>query len=56
LDKSTFFRLHNSFLVNLSHINKFIRSDGGYVILSNGATLSVARNRKEAFLEALAGS
>jgi two-component system LytT family response regulator len=54
VDKATFFRLHNSYLVNLNHITKFIRSDGGYVVLSNGKTISVARNRKDAFLEALA--
>ena len=50
----TFFRLHNSYLVNLNHVSKFIRSDGGYVVLSNGKTISVARNRKDAFLDALA--
>ncbi len=53
--QGTFFRLHNSYLVNLNHINKFSRSGGGYVVLSNGKTISVARNRKDAFLEALAG-
>ena len=50
-----FFRLHNSYLVNLNHIAKFVRSDGGYVVLTNGKTISVARNRKDAFLEALGG-
>ena len=54
VDPGIFFRLHNSYLVNLNHITKFIRSDGGYVVLSNGMTISVARNRKETFLEALA--
>lgn len=52
-DSAMFFRVHNSYLVNLSHINKFVRSDGGYIILNNGKTISVARNRKDEFLEAL---
>ena len=53
VDDSVFYRIHNSFLVNLNHIKKFIRSDGGYVVLENGKTISVSRNRKEAFLKVL---
>ncbi len=48
---TSFFRLHNSFLVNMNKINKFIRTDGGYVILENGENISVARSRKNEFLE-----
>ncbi len=46
-----FFRIHNSFLVNLNGISKYVRGDGGYVVLQNGMTLNVARNRKDAFLQ-----
>lgn len=52
-DSSIFFRVHNSYLVNLNRISKFVRSDGGYIVLDNGKTISVARNRKDEFLEAL---
>jgi len=52
-DTTMFFRVHNSYLVNLNHIVKFVRSDGGYVVLDNGKTISVARNRKDEFLEVL---
>jgi two-component system LytT family response regulator len=45
-----FFRAHLSHLVNLQHIKEYVRSDGGYLLLSNGKTLPVARNRKEALL------
>jgi two-component system, LytTR family, response regulator len=51
---AVFFRIHNSYLVNLNRVNKFIKGDGGYVALENGKTISVSRNRKDAFLEALA--
>lgn len=51
VDGSGFFRIHHSALVNLAHIKKFVRTDGGYVVMSNGDTVSVARNRKESFLE-----
>lgn len=48
-----FFRVHHSHLVNLNHIKEYIRSDGGYLVLSNGQTLPVARNRKEDLLNIL---
>ena len=47
----TFFRIHNSFLVNVNGISKYVRGDGGYVVLQNGVTLNVARNRKDDFLK-----
>jgi len=51
IDGNGFFRTHNSSLVNLSHVKKFVKTDGGYIIVSNGDTVAVARNRKEEFLE-----
>jgi len=51
LEGQDFFRVHNSHLINMNHIRQFVRSDGGYVVMDDGATVSVARNRKEDFLE-----
>jgi two-component system, LytTR family, response regulator len=51
IDGNGFYRIHNSSLVNLSHVKKFVKTDGGYVVMSNGDTVTVARNRKEEFLE-----
>jgi two-component system, LytTR family, response regulator len=51
LDGQGFFRVHNSHLINMNHIRQFVRADGGYVVMDDGATVSVARNRKEDFLE-----
>lgn len=48
-----FYRVHNSHLANLNHIKEFIRADGGYLVLSNGKKLPVARNRKEDLLKIL---
>jgi len=45
-----FFRIHHSHLVNISQIDKYIRGDGGYVVMSNGKAISVARNKKSEFL------
>lgn len=46
-----FFRVHHSHLVNLQHIKEFVRADGGYLLLSNGASLPVSRNRKDELLK-----
>jgi len=48
-----FFRLHNSFLVNLNEVKKYIKGDGGSVIMSNGDEVLVSKRRKEEFLQAL---
>ena len=50
-----FFRIHKSSLVNLQEIQKYIREDGGQLIMSNGVTLSVSKQRKEDFLHIYSG-
>lgn len=51
LEGQDFFRVHMSHLINMHHIRQFVRADGGYVVMDDGATVSVARNRKDDFLE-----
>jgi len=50
LPESTFFRIHVSHLINRNHLEKYVRSEGGYVVMADGAELSVARSKKEVFL------
>jgi len=45
-----FFRIHHSSLINLKQVKKYIRGDGGEVLMSNGKSLMVARTRKADFL------
>jgi two-component system, LytTR family, response regulator len=47
LPPELFQRIHHSTLVNLSYISQFLRTDGGYVILSTGEKLSVSKAKKE---------
>ncbi len=51
LEGSGFFRIHNSFLINLSHVKKYVRGDGGHVIMSNSKEINVSRSKKDEFLE-----
>ena len=46
-----FFRVHNSYLINLNQISKFVRGDGGYIIMADGATVSISRSRIQEFME-----
>jgi len=45
-----FFRIHHSTLINLKQVKKYIKGEGGEVIMSNGQYLQVARTRKNDFL------
>lgn len=46
-----FYRIHQSHLVNMNHISKVVKGEGGYVVMKDGTTLTISRNKKEAFLE-----
>jgi len=45
-----FFRSHNSYLINLRYVKKFVKKEGGYIEMSDGSQVPVSRNRKEIFL------
>lgn len=45
-----FLRVHNSFLINLKEVKRFVRSDGGYIIMNNDDTVSISRGKKDEFL------
>lgn len=50
-----FYRIHHSHLVNLKQIRKYLRGDGGQVVLQNGDMIDVARRKKEEFLKLFGG-
>lgn len=51
LSGTDFFRIHNSFLINLNHIKKYVRGDGGYIVMEDGANISISRNKRQEFME-----
>ena len=51
-----FFRIHKSYLVNLREIQKYVRGEGGQLIMSNGDALAVSKQRKEDFLNIYSGA
>ncbi|MCZ8214871.1 MAG: LytTR family DNA-binding domain-containing protein [Cyclobacteriaceae bacterium] len=46
-----FLRIHQSHLVNPQHLKRFVRSDGGYVVMSDGAQLSISKANRQQVLE-----
>ena len=50
-----FYRVHNSHLINLNYIQKYLRGNGGRIIMQDGTEIEVARRKKEEFLKMIAG-
>jgi len=48
-----FYRVHKSYLINLEHIRRFEKAEGGYVILEGDAKVPVASRKREELLELL---
>ncbi|KQC30350.1 LytR/AlgR family response regulator transcription factor [Flagellimonas eckloniae] len=53
LPEGDFCRIHHSTLVNMAHVTKYIKGEGGYVIISNNNHLNVSRRKKDQFLQML---
>ena len=51
LPSDVFFRVHQSYLVNLQKIKKYVKGDGGYLVMDDGTTVTVARSKKDSLLK-----
>lgn len=52
LPEHYFFRIHNSYIINLNKIKAFVKNEG-YVVMDSDHKIPVARQRKSDFLEKL---
>jgi two-component system, LytTR family, response regulator len=50
-DAAGFMRLHQSHIVNLSFVSRYIKEDGGIVVMKDDFQISVSKNKKEEFLK-----
>jgi two-component system LytT family response regulator len=53
LEEHHFYRVHNSYLVNLKKVERFIKSKNGLIEIEGGKTIEVSARRKETLLEKL---
>jgi two-component system LytT family response regulator len=51
LSECGFFRVHKSFLINVVHIKRFEKQDGGYIIMTNDLKIPVASRKRDELLE-----
>ncbi|MFI5192847.1 MAG: LytR/AlgR family response regulator transcription factor [Chitinophagales bacterium] len=51
LDFPSFVRVHHSHLVNLNEVKKYVRGEGGYLVMTDGAVVNVSRSRKTELLK-----
>ncbi len=52
LPSDSFFRIHNSYIINLTKIKEFLKTDG-YVVLQSNHKIPVSRQKKSDFLDLL---
>jgi len=45
-----FIRIHNSYIINVNYVTKYLKEDGGYAIIQDKKTIPVSRHKKEEFL------
>jgi two-component system LytT family response regulator len=55
LPSSSFIRIHHSYIINLEHLIRYEKGDGGTVYLANGIALPVSREKKKKFLKMVCG-
>ncbi len=53
LEEYSFVRVHNCNLVSLNEIEKYVKGEGGYLVMTDGSTIDVSRSKKETLLNKL---
>jgi len=54
LEGMGFMRVHHSYLVNMDKVSQYVKSDGGYLIMSDNSMIPISRSKKselKTFLE-----
>jgi two-component system LytT family response regulator len=51
LEDHDFFRAHQSHLVNMRHVSKYLKSGPGQIMMRDNSVVSLSRDKKEAFLK-----
>jgi two-component system LytT family response regulator len=55
LPSKEFIRIHRHHLININHVVRYLKVDGGIAIMSDDTKIEVSRRKKDEFLEALKG-
>lgn len=47
----TFYRVHNSYLININHVQEYVKSDGGEILMTNSLRAGISRTKKKEFID-----
>ena len=56
LTSKNFLKVHKSTIVNIKHIEKFVRGKAGYLLMSDGSSVNVSVRKKEELMHLLIGN
>jgi two-component system, LytTR family, response regulator len=51
-----FMRVHNSYLINLNKVKKYIKTEGGYILMENDAQITLSPKKRDDFFSRMARS
>lgn len=51
LTEHGFFRLHNSYIINMKEVKRMIKTDGGYAVMNDEAMIAISPRKKEEFMQ-----
>lgn len=51
LSDSSFMRVHNSYLINLAMVKKYVKSEGGYILMNDGSQIAISQKKRDEFME-----
>lgn len=55
LNDNSFYRPHQSHLINRNYLQKFVKGDGGYLLMQDGSSIPVSKHRRSDFLKWIGG-
>jgi len=53
LDPKIFFRVFKANVINLKYVKKFVKEDGGYIVMTDGTNINVSRDKRQLLLDRL---
>ena len=53
LEDHSFIRVHRCYIANVNEVEKYVKGEGGYLVMSNGSTVEVSRSKKDILMKRL---
>jgi len=56
LNSTIFYRIHKTYIINLNQVDKYVKSEGGYIVMKNNSHIPVSREKRQTLMEMLGAS